>query len=124
MTTTDLCQPGRCFLKRLDQRLRRERLCEIGDASGFQRSHPGAKVVIRSYVDDRHGNSSSFEIMPQFNAGLAIQVDVENDANRFFEIVMVFKSLRGREQDTLVTELPQQSLYSPKRPEVIIDDKN
>jgi hypothetical protein len=37
---------------------------------------------------------------------------------------MVFKSLHGREQDTLVTELPQQSLYSPKRPEVIIDDKN
>ena len=62
--------------------------------------------------------------MPQFNAGLAIQVDVENDANRFFEIVVISKGLCGRKQDTVVTEFTQQSLYSPKHPGVIIDDKD
>src|SRR6202035_3174298 len=93
VTTTDLSQSGRCFLKRLDQRLRRERLCEVGDASGFQRSHAGGRIVVPSDVDDRHGNSSSFETMPQLYPGLIVQVDVKDDAKRFFEIVVVLKSL-------------------------------
>jgi hypothetical protein len=59
---------SRGSLERLDQRLRRERLCEIGEASGLKRSHPDGRVVVPSHVDDRHGNASSLEAMPQLDA--------------------------------------------------------
>jgi len=92
--TTDLCQSGRCFLKRLDQRLRRERLCEVGDASGFKRSCADGRTVVPSDVDERYGNSRSFEVIPQLYTGRIVQVDVENDTTRFFEIAVVSKRLR------------------------------
>src|ERR1700733_10931580 len=94
VATTDLCQAGRCFLKRLNQRLRRERLCEVGDASGFKRSHADGRVVVPSDVDDRDRTSRSFEVIPQLYTGLIVQVDVENDTTRFFEIAVVPKSFR------------------------------
>ena len=62
--------------------------------------------------------------MPQVDAGFIIQVDVEDDAKRFFEIVVVLKGLGRREQDTFVTVFTQQSLYAPERAGVIIDDKD
>src|ERR1700739_4371755 len=95
VTTTDLCQAGRCFLKRLDQRRRRERLCEVGDASGFKRSQAGGRVIVPGDVDERDGNSRSLETIPQLYTGLIVQVDVENDTTRFFEVAVVSKSLRG-----------------------------
>jgi hypothetical protein len=42
----------------------RERLCEIGDASGLKRSLPNGRGAVASHADDRHGNSSSLETMP------------------------------------------------------------
>ena len=63
-----LRQPLRRSLERLDERLRREGLCEIGEASRLKRSHLDGRVVVPSDVDDRHGNSSSFETMPQLDA--------------------------------------------------------
>ena len=121
---TDLCEPSRCLLDRLDQRLCRERLCEIGEASGFQRSHPDGRIIVRGDVDNGHGNARRFETMPQVDAGFIVQVDVEDDAKRFFEIVVVLKGLGRREQDTFVTVFTQQSLYAPERAGVIIDDKD
>jgi hypothetical protein len=38
------------------------------------------------YKDDRYGNASRVEAIPQFDARTIVQVDVENDANRAFEI--------------------------------------
>jgi hypothetical protein len=65
---SDLCEPRRCSLEWLDERLRRERLCEIGEASRLKRSLANGGVVFSSHVDDRHGNASSFEAMPQLDA--------------------------------------------------------
>ena len=38
------------------------------------------------------------------------------------EIGVAFESLRGRKQDGFVGVLPQQPLYCPQHPGVIIDD--
>ena len=114
----------RCSLDRLDQRLRRERLCEIGEATGFQRSFANGGVVVPSDVDDRHQNSSSLETTPQLDPGFILEVDVHDDTQRFFEIIVVLKSLGRWKQGTVVTVCPQQSLYSPEHTRVVIDDKN
>src|SRR5712675_3731433 len=119
-----LSKSRRCSLDRLDQRLRRERLCEIGEATGFQRRLANGGVVVPSDIDDRHRYSSSLETAPQLDPGFILQVDVQDDTQRFFEIVVVLKSLGRRKQDTVVTVLPQQSLYSLEHARVVIDDKN
>ena len=62
--------------------------------------------------------------MPELDSGLVIQVDVENDAKSCFEIVVISKSFGRRKQDAVVTAFPQQSLYTPEHPGVIIDDKD
>jgi hypothetical protein len=64
----DLCEPRRRFLERLDQRLRRERFFEIGEASGLKRSGANGWAIVSSHEDDRHGNPSGFETMPQLDA--------------------------------------------------------
>ena len=68
VTARSLDGLGRCSLERLDQRLRGERLCEIGHAPGSLRGHADGTVVVPCHVDDRHGNASSFEAMPQLDA--------------------------------------------------------
>jgi hypothetical protein len=84
-----------------------EWLCEMGDASGLQRGHADGRVVVCGKVDDRHRNPISLETMPQLDAWRAIvQIDVENNANCLFEIAVIFKSLCGRRQHTVVTVLP------------------
>ena len=114
----------RCSLDRLDQRLRRERLCEIGEATGFQRRLADGGVVVPGDIDDRHQNSSRLETTPQLDPGFILEIDVHDDTQRFFEIVVVLKSLGRGKQDTVVTMFPQQSLYSPEHAGVVIDDKN
>src|SRR5882757_8354307 len=104
--------------------LLRERLCEIGEATGFQRRLVNGGVVVPGDIDDRHQNSSRLETTPQLDPGFIVQVDVHDDTQRFFEIVVVLKSLGRGKQDTVVTVLPQQSLYSPEHAGVVIDDKN
>ena len=59
---------SRGSLERLDQRLRGEWLCEIGEASGLKRSLASGGVVVSSHVDDRHGNVRRFETVPKLNA--------------------------------------------------------
>ena len=49
-----LCD-SRCFFNRLDQRLRREWLRQIGKAARGQCRHPGGVAVISGDVDDRQG---------------------------------------------------------------------
>jgi hypothetical protein len=58
--------------------------------------------------------------MPQLDAWRPIvQIDVENDAKRLFEIFLVLKSLGRCKQDAVVTVFPWQSLYSRQHPGVI-----
>jgi hypothetical protein len=96
---------GRCSLERLDQRIRGERLCEIGEAPGLKRGHANGRVVLRGHVDDRHRNPRSFETMSQLDARSILQIEVENDANRVFEIVVIFESIRRWKQEGVVTVL-------------------
>ena len=46
-------------LDRLDQRLRRERLGQIGEAAGCHRGHPGGVAVVAGDVDDRRLDARS-----------------------------------------------------------------
>jgi len=69
----DLCEPRRRSLERLDQRLRRERLCEIGETSGLKCSLANGGVVVPSHVDDRRGNSRSFEPKPQLDGTIGVR---------------------------------------------------
>jgi hypothetical protein len=63
-----LVERSRCSREWFDQRLRREWLCEIGEATGLKRSHTNGWVVVPGHVDDRHRIPSSFETMPQLDA--------------------------------------------------------
>ncbi len=92
-----LSKSRRCSLDRFDQRLRRERLCEIGEATGFQRRLANGGVVVPGDIDDRHQNSSRLETTPQLDPGFIVQVDVHDDTQRFFEIVVVFEKPRQRQ---------------------------
>ena len=68
VTARSLDGLGRCSLERLDQRLRRERLCEIGEASGLKRRHANGCVVVCGNVNNRHGYPSRFETMSKREA--------------------------------------------------------
>ena len=61
--------------------------------------------------------------MPQFDPRFIVQVDIENDAKRFVEIVVVLKSLRGWKQDRIVTVFAQKALYAPAHAGMVIDHK-
>ena len=43
---SDLCEPCRCSLERLDQRPRGERLCKIGETPGLMRGNTNGRVVV------------------------------------------------------------------------------
>jgi hypothetical protein len=63
-----------------------------------------------------------FEAAPQFNARAITQIDVENDASHVSEIAVVCESLRGRKQQAVVADLPQQSRYAPQHCRIVIYD--
>jgi hypothetical protein len=62
--------------------------------------------------------------VPHVDTGLVIEVDIENDAKRLFEIVVILKRLSRRKRETVVPVLPQQTLHPLERPGIIINDKN
>jgi hypothetical protein len=98
-----LCRPGRDLLDRLDQRLRLERLCKIGNAAGFDRGHVNSGTVIGGDVNNWQGNARRLETMPQFDSGFVVQVDVENHATCRIEIVVVLELFGGRKQNAFIT---------------------
>jgi D-serine dehydratase len=59
--------------------------------------------------------------MSQLDPRSVVQIDVEDDANRFIEIGVAFERLRGRKQDGFVVVLPEQPLYCPQHCGVVID---
>jgi hypothetical protein len=115
---------SRGSLDRLPQRLGREWLGEIGEATRLKRSRANGRAVVPSHVDDRHRIASRFETVPQLDARSIAQVDVEKDAKRVPEIAVAFESVRRRKQQAGVAELPQQSRYTLQHSGVVIDDKD
>ena len=76
------------------------------------------------HVDDRDGYPFSLEMMPQLDARSIVQVYIEDDANRLFEIGVAFESLCRRKQDRFVCVLPEQPLDSLQHSRVVIDNQN
>jgi len=62
--------------------------------------------------------------MPYLNPGLVVQVDIEDNAKRVLEVIVILERFRGREQNAVVAVFPQQPLDAPERTWVVIDDKN
>src|SRR4051812_47858840 len=89
-------QPCRDFPDRLDQGLCRKRLDQIGDASRFHRGHADSMVVVRRDVDDRQRYPGRLQAMPDLDAGLMIEVDIEDDAKRVLEIIVILEGFGRR----------------------------
>jgi len=58
--------------------------------------------------------------MFQLDPRSVLQVDVENDASRLFNIRVVFESLCGRKPDGFIRVQPQQSLDALQHARVIV----
>mgnify|MGYP007073120763 CR=1 FL=1 len=119
-----LRSPRRYPVNRLDQGLRPEWLCKVGNATGFDRGHADSGIVIGSDVNHRQGNAGRPETKPQFDSRFVVQVDVENHATCRLEIVVLLELLGGRKHDAVVTVMAQQALQPLEHPKVVIDDKN
>src|SRR6478736_4136615 len=111
-------------MQRLDQRLRREWLCQIGEAPGLMRSLASGGAVVPGDVDDRHGIVCFLKTASHLDTRNIAQVDVEKDANHSVEIAVICEGLRRGKQHAFVAQLPQQSRYAPRHHGVVIDDKN
>ena len=81
---------GSC--KRLHQRPRGERFCEIGEATGLMCGQTNGRAVVPSHVDDRHRIVPCFEAVPQLDAQSIAQIDVEKDTNRAPEVAVLAKA--------------------------------
>ena len=88
---SDLGRLGRGLFNRLDQGLRPERLCKIGNAAGFDCGHVNSGTVIGGDVNNWQGNARRLETMPQFDSRFVVQVDVENHATCRIEIIVVLE---------------------------------
>ena len=62
--------------------------------------------------------------MPHFDARPIVQIDVKDDAERLFEIVVLVESFGRSKQEAVVAVFTQQPLYTFERTGVIVNDKN
>jgi hypothetical protein len=62
-------------------------------------------VVIDGDINDRNRNSRGLEAAPHLDPGLIIQVDVEDDAERPADVVVILKSLSRVEQHAVIAVL-------------------
>jgi hypothetical protein len=95
----------RDLVDRLNQGLRSERLRKISDAARFDCGRAKSGIVIGSDVNNWQQNARRFETVPQLDSGFVVQVDVENDATRRTEIVVVLELFDGRKYDAVITVL-------------------
>jgi hypothetical protein len=102
--------PSRRFVGGLNERFRREGLCQKRNAAGGHRSSTQGRVVVAGHVDHVDGNSCVVETISQFDTGPVVQIDIEDDASCLFDIGTVLESLCGRKQDRFICVLPQQPL--------------
>jgi len=66
-TTGLAASSSRGSFERLDKRLGRERLGEIGEAPGLKRRLANGRAVVPGHVDDRHSLPRRFETVPQLD---------------------------------------------------------
>src|SRR6516164_3496343 len=117
-------QPSSYSLDRLEQRFGRERLREISDASGFHRGCANRIAVIGGNEDNRQRDPRLAQPVPDLYSRLAVQLDVENDADRLLEIVVILKRLCRLKKQALVSVLSQQPFEAFENARIIVDHKN
>src|SRR5262252_4570101 len=62
--------------------------------------------------------------MIHLDPGVVLEIDIENDADRLLEVVVVLKGLRRFEQHAVVAVLFQKPLDTPEHAGVVIDHKH
>ncbi|WP_441300155.1 hypothetical protein [Bradyrhizobium sp.] len=115
---------GRHSLNRFDQRFRSKWLRQIGNAPGFDGGSPNRVIVVGRDVDDRQGNARIDQSMAHLDPRNAIQLDVENDADRCIEIVAALERLRRVEERAIKAVLLQQAFDALQNADVVVDDKD
>ena len=80
--------------------------------------------VVSSYENNRHGCVRYLETVSKVDTRHITEVDIENDASRIAEIVVVGEGLCRRKQQAIVAELPQQTRYTSQHRGVVIDDEH
>src|ERR1700716_3229254 len=112
------------LLDRLDERLRRERLVQVGNASRFDRSQPFRRAVISGYIDDRRLDALVGKSPTQLDAGLIVQIDIDDDADRLAEIVMIEQRPARAEHRCPKAVLAQQPRDARAYRGVVVNDEN
>src|SRR5271156_5456270 len=90
-----LRKPHRRTLDRLNERPRWERLCQVRNAPRLHRCRANGIAVVGGNVDHRERDPGPGQPVPDLYSRLAIQLDIENDADRSGEIVVILKCLCG-----------------------------
>jgi len=93
----------RCFFNGLDERLRRKRLTEIGNAARLHGSHPRCVIVFTGDENHWKGNARRMKPVPHFNTGFIIQIDIQNNATGPAEVAILMKRFSRFEKYTLET---------------------
>src|ERR1700730_7672505 len=100
-----LGQPSSHFFDRLNERLCRKWFCQIGDTSGLHRRRTNGVAIVGSDVDHRQRDPGFSQSIPDLYSRLAVQLNVENNANRLPEIIVSLKCLRRLKEKTVVAGL-------------------
>src|SRR3954449_3023216 len=101
---------GLSSLDCLYKRLRRERLCQVGYTSRFNRRQVVHLAVIAGNIDDRRRDAIARKRPSQLDTGLAVQIDIDDDADRLIETVVIEQRLRRTKQRGVEAVLPQEPL--------------
>ncbi len=81
-------------------------------------------AVIAGDIDDRQRDACVQEPAAQLDAGLTIQIDIEDDAESVAEIAVSEQRAGGIEQRRIKAVFPEQPLNASQHGSVIIYDKN
>jgi hypothetical protein len=119
-----LGQPGSHSFDRLKERMCRKRLCQISDTSRRHRGRANGIAVVGGDVDHRQGDSRLAEPVSDLYSRLAVQLDIENNADRPGEIIVILKRPRGLKEHAVVAVLPEQPLEASENARIIVNHKN
>lgn len=107
-----------------DQRLRRKRFDQVGNAAGRKRRGTVCRAIITGYIDHRRYDALLSQSSAQLDAGLCAEIDVEDDAHRGVELAMIEQGTRSVEQRGVETVSSQKSVHAGTHGRIVIDDKN
>ena len=72
-------------------------------------------IVLSSHINNRKRDTGRLQAMAHLNAGIVVEMYVENDADRLFEVAVLLKCVGGWKQYAVVAVLPKKPLDPPRR---------